>query len=76
MAQVVTIVVTAATNDVDRLCKRLEMLSDVEEAKEMEAEDGGTLGADLLVTCPGSVRNSDVEELLKGIEGVEVELLK
>ena len=79
MAQKVKIEVTAETSDIDRLCNRIEMLSEVTHVEAEDGDDGNDgdkTGADMLVTCPGNVRRADVEELLKGIVGVSVEMLR
>ena len=74
MAQEVQILVTAKTSDLNRLCKRIETLSEVTETEEYE-ETRAVPPGDILVTCGPTARKTDVEELLLGVEGVKIKML-
>jgi len=82
MADEKKLMVTVKTADVGRLIRRiatLDEVEDVEEHEEVDTDSGVIAGwpeFDMLVKCGHGARKSNVEELLLGVKGVEVRLLK
>ena len=83
MAKEVKILVTAKTDDVERLMNRIEILKEVTLAEEHEEADtdskviSGWPEFDMLVKLKsGAPTRAEIEELLTGVNGVEVRLLK